>query len=348
MTESPLPRLLPEWAPQDGVLLVWPHAGTDWAGDLPAVENVYLELARAITPRERLLVVCHDGPHQVRVSRLLKTEGIDQRQIRYAIAPSDDTWARDFGPLTVHADGQPRLLDFRFNGWGGKYPHARDDAITATLHGEGLFDDVPLERIDLVLEGGAIDTDGEGTLLTTVSCLLDARRNPGLDQAALEERLSRYLGLDRIHWLTHGWLDGDDTDGHVDMLVRFCDPGTLAVTVCDDPNDRHYRELAALRDEAAALRDSRGRPYRILELPIPAPIHDDDGRRLPASYANFLIINEAVLVPLYADPNDALAMATLAGAFAEREIIGIDCRPLIRQNGSLHCLTMQLPAGTLP
>ncbi len=348
MTESPLPRLLPEWAPQDGVLLVWPHAGTDWAGDLPAVENVYLELARAITPRERLLVVCHDGPHQVRVSRLLKTEGIDQRQIRYAIAPSDDTWARDFGPLTVHADGQPRLLDFRFNGWGGKYPHARDDAITATLHGEGLFDDVPLERIDMVLEGGAIDTDGEGTLLTTVSCLLDARRNPGLDQAALEERLSRYLGLDRIHWLTHGWLDGDDTDGHVDMLVRFCDPGTLAVTVCDDPNDRHYRELAALRDEAAALRDSRGRPYRILELPIPAPIHDDDGRRLPASYANFLIINEAVLVPLYADPNDALAMATLAGAFAEREIIGIDCRPLIRQNGSLHCLTMQLPAGTLP
>jgi len=347
VTDTHRRRLLPEWAEQDGVLLVWPHAGTDWAADLPAVEDVCLDLARAITPRERLLVVCHDGPHQVRISRRLKAAGIDQRRIRYAIAPSDDTWARDFGPLTVHEAGQPRLLDFRFNGWGEKYPHARDDAITATLHAEGVFDEVPLERIDLVLEGGAIDTDGEGTLLTTVSCLLDARRNPGLDQAALTERLNRYLGVERIHWLTHGWLDGDDTDGHVDMLVRFCDPGTLAVTVCDDPNDRHYRELRALRDEVAALRDTQGRPYRLLELPIPAPIFDR-GRRLPASYANFLIINEAVLVPLYADPHDAMAMATLSGAFTDREIIGIDCRPLIRQNGSLHCLTMQLPAGTLP
>ncbi len=328
-------------------MLVWPHEGTDWADDLEAVEGVYLELAAAITPRERLLVVCRDGPHQVHVSRRLKAAEISQRQVRYAIAPSDDTWARDFGPLTVFEHDTPHLLDFRFDGWGGKYPHARDDAITATLHADGVFGDVPLTRLDRVLEGGAIDTDGRGTLLTTLGCLLDTRRNPGIDQPAMEALLRQELGIERIHWLTHGWLDGDDTDGHVDMLARFCDPGTIAVTVCDDPNDRHYRELQALRNEVAALRTPAGDPCRVLELPIPAPIHHA-GRRLPASYANFLIVNDAVLVPLYADANDALAMTVLSGAFPEREIIGIDCRPLIRQNGSLHCLTMQLPAGVLP
>ncbi len=328
-------------------MLVWPHEGTDWADDLEAVEGVYLELAAAITPRERLLVVCRDGPHQVHVSRRLKAAEISQRQVRYAIAPSDDTWARDFGPLTVFEHDTPHLLDFRFDGWGGKYPHARDDAITATLHADGVFGDVPLTRLDRVLEGGAIDTDGRGTLLTTLGCLLDTRRNPGIDQPAMEALLRQELGIERIHWLTHGWLDGDDTDGHVDMLARFCDPGTIAVTICDDPNDRHYRELQALRNEVAALRTPAGDPCRVLELPIPAPIHHA-GRRLPASYANFLIVNDAVLVPLYADANDALAMTVLSGAFPEREIIGIDCRPLIRQNGSLHCLTMQLPAGVLP
>ncbi len=329
-------------------MVVWPHAGTDWADDLAAVENVYLELARAITPRERLLVVCRDGPHQVHVSRQLKTADISQRQVRYALAPSNDTWARDLGPITVLENGEPRLVDFRFNGWGGKHPHALDDAIVRTLHAADHFGNVPLESVDLVLEGGAIDTDGLGTLLTTLGCLLDPHRNPGIDQAGMTARLQSLLGIERIHWLTHGWLDGDDTDGHVDMLARFCDPGTIAVTVCDDPNDRHYRELAALRDEVATLRDVHGEPYRVLELPIPAPVLDPTGRRLPASYANFLIINEAVLVPLYADANDALAMTILSGAFPDREIIGIDCRPLIRQNGSLHCITMQLPEGTLP
>jgi agmatine/peptidylarginine deiminase len=216
------------------------------------------------------------------------------------------------------------------------------------LHAQGVFDDVPLETVELVLEGGSIESDGAGTLLTTASCLLHPQRNPTLDRDTLEQRLAELFGLQRILWLEQGWLAGDDTDGHIDMLARFCNPATIACTVCDDPGDEHYAPLQAMRDELAALRTCEDRPYRLIELPIPAPILDRHGKRLPASYANFLIINDMVLVPLYADPNDAIAITSLASAFSQHEVIGIDCRPLIQQYGSLHCLTMQFPHGVLP
>jgi agmatine/peptidylarginine deiminase len=243
--------------------------------------------------------------------------------------------------------GRPRLLDFTFNGWGGKFSAAEDNAITARLHAAGLFGDTPREDPQLVLEGGAIETDGEATLLVRTSAVVDPRRNPGLDRQALAGRLAALLGVDRFLWLEHGDLVGDDTDGHIDTLARFTDPCTIAFQACEDPRDAHYASLAAMAAELAALRTREAAPYRLVPLPLPCPSLDEDGRRLPAGYANFLIVNDAVLVPTYADRADAVALERLGACFPGRDVRGIDCRALIRQNGSLHCITMQLPAGVL-
>jgi agmatine deiminase len=331
--------------PQSGILLTWPHTHTDWREDLTAVETTYLEVARTITAHEKLLIVCRDSTHQAHVSQLLHDAGIHPQPIRYAVQPSNDTWARDYGPITVLEDNTVHLLDFRFNGWGGKFDYDLDDRITAGLIAQGFFGTIPAEHLELVLEGGSIDSDGAGTVLTTATCLLNPGRNPALSRDELDTLLSKYLGAERVLWLQHGGLAGDDTDSHIDMLARFCDPNTIACSVCTDPADENFPPLFALRKELSQLSRIDGRPYQVIELPIPAPIFDETGRRLPASYANFLIINGAVLVPCYGDANDAIALARLADVFPERNIVSIDCRPLIRQNGSLHCITMQLPAG---
>ena len=336
-----------EWAPQDAVMLTWPHAGTDWAKQLPETETVFLDLARAISRFESLLITCRDAAHRQAVRDKLEQAGVPASRCRLCCHASDDTWARDHGPLTVYREGRPQLLDFTFNGWGGKYPAERDNALTRALHAQGAFGDTPLVSLPFVLEGGSIDSDGAGTLLTTRACLLAPSRNPGHDQAAIERVLAQQLGARRVFWLRHGWLRGDDTDSHIDMLARFCDPVTIAFSHCEDEGDEHFAPLQALREELAALRTAGGGGYRLVPLPIPAPIHDREGRRLPASYANFLIINGAVLVPQYDDPADHTALSRLREVFPGREIIGIDCRPLIQQYGSLHCLTMQLPRGVL-
>lgn len=343
-----MPRtLLPEWSPQDAVLLTWPHGATDWADRLAAVERVYRELAVAITQHERLLVACHDPIHRDHVRDQLIAAGIAPDGYRLAIAPSNDSWARDHGPITVQEGIRPHLLDFRFNGWGGKYAHELDDGITRALAAANCFDGTPCTTIDLILEGGGIETDGKGTLLTTRSCLLAATRNPDLSQAQLEARLGELLGIERFLWLHHGQLEGDDTDGHIDTLARFCDPHTIAYVQCTDERDGHYPALSLMAAELHEFRTADGAPYRLVPLPWPGAQFDDDGRRLPATYANFLIINGAVLVPTYAAAADAQALAVLSGCFPGREIIGIDCSALIRQNGSLHCVTMQLPRGVL-
>jgi agmatine/peptidylarginine deiminase len=248
----------------------------------------------------------------------------------------------------VLKDGKPVLLDFIFNGWGNKYPHAQDNELTTKLHARSAFGNTPVESIDLVMEGGSIEVDGEGTLLTTESCLLNPNRNPGLKREQIESQLRHYLGIDRILWLKHGAIDGDDTDGHIDTLARFCDAETIAYQACDDADDPHYAGLKAMEAELQTLRRKDGEPYRLVSLPWPAAIHDDTGRRLPATYANFLIVNGAVLVPTYNDAADAGALKALAGAFLGRSIVPVMCRPLIYQYGSLHCVTMQLPADIVP
>lgn len=341
------PLTLPaEWAPQCGVLLTWPHPHGDWAPLLAEVEPVFAAIAAAISRRETVVITCYDHEHRARVREHCLAAGTDPRRLSLWLARSNDTWVRDYGPIAVTHGKQMELLDFRFNGWGGKHAAGFDDAVTAALHDQGVFGDTPVRPQALILEGGSIDSDGEGTLLTTSSCLLSPGRNPRMDRESWEQQLELLFGARRVLWLDHGELAGDDTDGHVDTLARFCDPNTIAYVTCDE-DDAHYPELASMAEQLAGFRTAAGEPYRLVPLPLPAAIHDEAGNRLPATHANFLIVNGAVLVPTYDDPTDAVALKRLGECFPGREVIGIDCRALIRQFGSLHCSTMQLPAGVL-
>jgi len=344
MTASAL-RFPAEWEAQSAVLLTWPHAETDWAPNLAAAETTFATIARAVLAHESLIIGLHH-PDLVEAVRARIAAPADQAaRLQVTVAPSNDSWVRDHGPLTVLENGQPVLLDFTFNAWGGKYDSGLDDAIPAALHRAGVFGDTPLRRVDFVLEGGALESDGQGTLLTTTSCLLDPRRNAGITRAAAEARLRAELGIARVLWLTQGHLEGDDTDGHIDTLARFASPETIVYQGCEDPADSHFAPLQAMAEELALLRRTDDKPYRLIALPLPRAIHDADGRRLPATYANFLIINGAVLLPIYGDSADVLAQSRLAQAFPDRSIVPIDCSALIRQFGSLHCVTMQLPAA---
>lgn len=337
-------RLPAEWEPQSGVQLTWPHAATDWAESLDLVEPCFAAIAREISFHESVLVACPD-PASAR--QKIAQAGAIMDRVRFVEALSNDTWARDHGPISVFDEETPVLLDFRFNGWGGKFESTLDDALTATVHRAGAYGEVRLHPIDLVLEGGSIESDGQGAILTTSQCLLTSTRNPSLDRAGVESALGKWLGATQVHWLDHGYLAGDDTDSHIDTLARFCDERTIAYVACDDPGDEHFAELRDLAAQLRSMRDRAGAPYTLRSLPMPRPCYDPDGQRLPATYANFLIINGAVLVPTYDDPADEAALAILAECFPGREIVGIDCRSLVLQHGSLHCVTMQFPKGIL-
>jgi agmatine/peptidylarginine deiminase len=335
-------RLPAEWHRQSCAMLTWPHESTDWRENLEAVEKVYLEIAREITRRQRLLVVCLDAYHRVRTEEMLIRSAVTRDNLLFAVAPSNDSWSRDHGPLTCVADGKARLKDFRFDGWGGRFAAGLDDRISRELAESGVFGQFAMQRIEMTLEGGAVETDGAGTLLATRASIVDERRNPGISLGAAEKVLQTELGLERFLWLNHGRVSGDDTDGHIDILARFTDPTTIVHTTAL-PEDEDFTELERMAVELRRFRRADGSPYRLRPLPPIPPILDDAGRRLPASYANFLIINGAVLLPVYAVAADAAAVSLLADCFPERAIIPIDCRPLISQNGSLHCITMQFP-----
>jgi len=340
-------RFPAEWEPQSAVLLAWPHAGTDWAERLGEVEDTYVALVAAITRFEDAVICVADEDLQTYVEARLRSNRVDMDRVRFVEVPYDDTWLRDSGPITlVNAPGAPRfrLLDFRFTGWGGKFEASLDDQLIERLDEAGIFRNNIRQPLDFALEGGAIETDGKGTLLSTWQCL--GERHPGVERAAISHALADWLQQERVLWLDHGYLEGDDTDAHIDTLARFAAPDAIVFQACDDPGDSHYAELKAMADEIAALRTADGKPYRLFPLPWARPIRDGD-RRLAASYANFLIINGAVLMPAYGDDADGPAAAVLQQAFPGREIVAIPCRPLIWQNGSLHCITMQLPEGAL-
>lgn len=337
-------RLPAEWEPQSAVLIAWPHAGTDWADRLGEVEDTYVALVAAIARFQDVVICVADEDLQTYAEARLRSNRVDMERVRFVEAPYDDTWLRDSGPITLVDGGRFRLLDFRFTGWGGKFEASRDDQLVARLDESGIFCNNTRQDLDFALEGGAIDTDGAGTLLSTWQCL--GERHPGIGREAVTRALADWLRQDRVLWLDHGYLEGDDTDAHIDTLARFAAPDAIVFQACDDPADSHYAELRAMADEIAALRTADGQPYRLFPLPWPQPIRDGE-RRLAASYANFLVINGAVLVPAYGDAADVRAQAVLAEAFPGREIVPVPCRPLIWQNGSLHCITMQLPAGLL-
>jgi len=340
-------QLLPEWTEQSGIMLTWPHVHSDWEPFIERVEKVFCQIALHTSRYERVLISCYDEAHRVHVEQQLKTCGAQLEQIRFYIVQSNDSWARDHGPITILKDGKPQLLDFEFNGWGAKFEANLDNMISNTLHRLGAFGDTPIQSIDMILEGGSIDCDGHGTLLTTSHCLLSATRNTSLQREDIEAHLIDMFGLKRVLWLEHGHLAGDDTDSHIDTLARFCSPSVIAYSSCDNPEDEHYEPLHAMEQELHQLRDFEDKPYTLVPLPIPKPIYSHDNTRLPATYANFLIINDAVLVPTYNDNNDVLALDRLTTCFPGRKVIGIDCRALIEQYGSLHCVTMQLPADIL-
>jgi agmatine deiminase len=344
--ETGMNRRLPaEWEAQDGVLLAWPHEKSDWLPWLDQVEPVFVEITRQISRFETVLAVV---PDRERIGSLLEAAGVDRNRLRLYEIETNDTWARDFGPITVESDGKSTLLDFGFNGWGLKFPANLDNRITGMLQRAAAFGTAPCLVRGLILEGGSIESDGHGTILTTAECLLDANRNPHLSKEEIEAALAAEFGADRILWLHHGYLAGDDTDSHVDTLARLCPDDTIAYVACDDPDDEHFPALKRMEEELRRFRTREGRPYRLVPLPWPRARFDEEGQRLPATYANFLVVNGAVLVPTYQDPRDGEALNALAMAFPDREIVGIDCLPLILQHGSLHCVTMHLPKGVLP
>lgn len=338
-------RLPAEWERQAAVLLTWPRPDGAWGNAFAEAEQAMVTLAATIARFQPVVITVPGETEATTLPDRIGTAGGDAAHIRCHIAPADDIWARDHGPITMlTADGQRRLLDFTFNGWGDKHAAAADNALTASLHDSNALGAAEYRALDIVLEGGAIDTDGAGTLLTTSQCLLHPGRNPGRDRTWYEAVFARELGIRRVLWLDHGWLAGDDTDGHVDMLARFVDGSTIAYTACDDPDDPHYRPLRDMEEQLANLTDSNGAPYSLVPLPWPAPVTSIDNDRLPATYANFLILNNAVLVPAYGIPQDEQARMLLADLFPSRDAISLDARVLIGQGGALHCAAMQIPA----
>ena len=327
-----------EWHPQSFIQLTWPHQDTDWSYMLDEVEECFLNLAREIASRQPLLLVAPEFPKAL--------ENFEFKEnVFYVECPTNDTWARDHGFISLlNEQEEVRLVDFCFNGWGMKFAACKDNLINSQLVKGSLLNGTYQNCRNFVLEGGSIESDGEGTLLTTSLCLLAPNRNDTLDKQEIEDYLKKSFNLKQVLWLEHGYLAGDDTDSHIDTLARLCPDHTICYVQCTDTEDEHYTELKKMEEQLKEFRTLDNEPFRLLGLPMPEAIFDEDGERLPATYANFLIMNDAVLYPTYDQPeNDRKAACVLQEAFPGKEIVGVDCRALIKQHGSLHCVTMQYP-----
>jgi len=326
-------RLPAEFEKQSFIQVIFPHEDSDWAEYLQEAEANFINIIKAIASYQDCLLVCHDTAY-------VRSKFNNHKNIHFIQAPTNDTWARDCSAVSVYEDNKPLLLDFEFTAWGGKFKADLDNALTQALSSSY---DAPIKNMDFILEGGAIESNGKGTLLITSECVFNSNRNP-LSQDESIEILKNSFGVTKVLSLEHGYLCGDDTDSHIDTLARFVDENTIVYLKCDDPEDEHYTQLQAMEKELKGFKDQDENPFRLVSLPFTDPIYDED-ERLPATYANFLILNEAVLVPVYQDPHDEQALKTLKELFAHRTIVPIDCSTLIRQHGSLHCVTMQFPDG---
>ena len=334
-------RFPAEWEKQSAVLIAWPHTTGDFSNNLESVEQSYSIIADTITQYQRLIIVCRDDSHQQHIQALIT----NYDDIDFIHATVNDIWVRDTVFLSVEKEGSITHLNFLFNGWGEKYQHQNDNDLNHKLLNAKPFKGKAHKDIDFILEGGSVESDGIETILTTKQCLLNPNRNKGLTQQEIEQQLLENLGAKRILWLDQENLSGDDTDAHIDTLARFCSANTIAYTSCKDTDDLHYTNLKYMERQLQDFRNPEGDPYHLVALPLPKPIFDGDGQQLPANYANFLIINHAVLVPTYGDAMDDIALKRLSECFPQHEIIAIPCKPLVHQYGSLHCMTMQFPAG---
>ena len=324
-----------EWEQQQAILLAWPHRFTDWADpDDPAcltrAEAAFIHLVEQIADHQRVIVVAYNQHHRRHIESLLDP-GV-HTPLTFVMTPTNDTWTRDFGPVSVQIDQAMQQLDFVFNGWGNKYAFELDDAVNQHLAKQGL---IHRQAVNLVLEGGSIDSNGQGVCLTTKACLLNPNRNPDLHQQAIEQQLQDHLGVHQVIWLDHGFLVGDDTDSHIDNLARFVSHDTIVYAQCNQTNDPAYLALQAMQQSLQAT------GYRLQPLPLPAPVVINKQQR-PASYVNFLITNKKILVPQFDDPQDSIAIDRLQSFFPERQAVGIPSRVFVGQNGGVHCLTMNL------
>jgi agmatine deiminase len=346
LTQITLPA---EWHSQDAILLAWPHKNTDWQPWLSEVETLYFELSTAISQYQTVLISCDPVINLTTLIQRLTVSGARLDNIQLVDIPTNDTWARDHGAITVFQTTEKNQivqpLDFQFNAWGGKFESDLDNQITANLVHTGKLK--AADKIDLILEGGSIESDGHGTILTTEICLLNENRNNQLTKSQIETSLKEHLGAKRILWLTQGHLPGDDTDAHIDTLARFCDAHTIAYVQCSDKNNDLYAPLKTMEDELRSFTDFEGNPYTLIPLPMCDEVRNKNNDLLPATYANFLITNEQVLVPTYDCKQDQNALDIFTKTFQNKTIKPINCRVLIEQFGSLHCITMQLPKGAL-
>ncbi|MFY0642185.1 MAG: agmatine deiminase family protein [Bermanella sp.] len=332
-----------EWHPQYAIQLTWPHSKTDWDWVLNEIQSLYIELINTITEYENVILSvpnseCIDG-----IRTQLKTNHF---KCEFYVIANDDTWARDHGPIGIYEDGKLAIQDFQFNGWGGKFDANQDNQITSYLFQQNAYYSHTYESHNFILEGGSIESDGNGALLTTRQCLMNTNRNASLNQDQIEVYLKDALGCDKILWLKHGDLIGDDTDAHVDTLARFAPNNQIIFQGCQDPEDDHYNDLNAMKEELSQLTNVNNKPYKLIELPWPDALYEtQSNQRLPATYANFLFINGAVLLPVYGVKQDALAIKVMTDALPNHKVIPINCAVVVRQYGSLHCLTMQIPTS---
>jgi len=329
-----------EWEKQRAVLVSFPHEKTDWNNpddptDLQNSLSPFIRIAQAIAYGEAVYIICND---KEKISNMF----CSTQNMTFIEIPTNDTWIRDYGYISIKENDEVKLLDFTFDGWGGKFEAGLDNSVNTILHKKGYMGTTPLETIDFVLEGGSIESDGQGTILTTSECLCNPNRNGGLTKNEVEAKLQETLGATRFLWLDHGYLAGDDTDSHIDTLARFVNTNTIMYVQCDDKNDEHYEALKKMEEQLQTFTMVDGKPYTLVALPMSDAIYDEEGRRLPATYANFLITNHALVYPTYGTPQDKIAHEVFAAQFPGREIIPVNCLKLIEQGGSLHCSTMQV------
>lgn len=336
-------RMPAEWEPHEATWLSWPHNRETWPDELETVEAVMAQAVRALVTGEAVVINVLDGEHQRHVEGILNEAGV-RGDVRFAHIPTNDAWIRDHGAIFIHNRmGEVLATDWRFNSWGEKYPPwDLDDAASGRMASHLNMRSI---RSELVLEGGSIEVNGKGQLLTTESCLLNSNRNPSFRKDEIESHLKSLLGIESVVWLGDG-IAGDDTDGHIDDVTRFVDPHTILTVVENDPEDTNFIPLQENLETLHSLRRENGQPYSVIELPMPRP-YVRKGERMPASYANFYIGNSVVLMPAYNDPADDLAEDILRRCFPTRQIISLDCRELIWGLGAFHCLTQQLPAQAL-
>jgi len=328
--------LPPEWQKQRAVLMAFPHEKSDWSDNLKSALVPFIRIAQAVAYKEPVYIICDNKES---IANLF----CSTRNMSFIEIATNDTWIRDFGYISIFEEGEMRLLDFTFDGWGGKFEARLDNGVNRAFYKKGYMGITPLQTINFVLEGGAVESDGLGTILTTSKCLCNINRNDGLSKDEVEIKLQEYLGAKRVLWLDYGYLVGDDTDSHIDTLARFVSEDTIMYVQCLDKEDEHYSELKKMEEQLKEFRTVDNRAYSLIPLPMPTAKFSAEAKRLPATYANFLITNGALVYPTYSVAEDKEVHSIFKDFFTDKEIIPIECSRLIEEGGSLHCSTMQIP-----